>query len=193
MRVKRSECSKSLKLTTCVNFPDPKLQVIRKEQVWQVLRASLTVATYAEKYPRVQNFVLHPLPRRQDFFGTNKWRSVWADCFQLCTAMPSCYVGHYDPISSRHPSFYPRYSHGRKPIQKNTLKCSRSQSNGTLHYYTLQMISKTWTTLTEAANLARLRRWVQRKFCGFRDESMFFAEKAGTWICTLWAVASSTS
>lgn len=46
----------ALKLTMFASFSDPSFQEIDKEQFGQVLRAFLTVATYANKEPRMRKF-----------------------------------------------------------------------------------------------------------------------------------------
>lgn len=56
LRAKESARSKPLKLTMFANFPDPNAQGISMKQVWQVLGASLAIATYAEKDLCVRKF-----------------------------------------------------------------------------------------------------------------------------------------
>lgn len=56
IRYKVCARSEPLERTMFACFPDPKLQEIGMEQVGQVLRESLVVATYAKKDPRVREF-----------------------------------------------------------------------------------------------------------------------------------------
>lgn len=56
MRAKASAPSKPLNLTIVASFPVPNLQQMGTVQVWQVLRASLAVATYVVKNRHVHKF-----------------------------------------------------------------------------------------------------------------------------------------
>lgn len=113
MRTKASAPKKPLKQTMYASFYDTNLLGTGMEQVWQVLLASLAVATYAKKNRRMRQIVYNLL-RWTEFCGFTLRTSVSADSFQLSTAKLSHWAGHHNPIRFRDPIFLLQYSHVRK-------------------------------------------------------------------------------
>lgn len=106
MRVKASARSKSLTLIMFASFHDPDFQKIDTKQVRQLLRAFLTVASYAEKGSRLRDYFYTPFRPRQCFVALTNRGHFLQSVFNSARRGCFCYIGHHILIRSRGAQFF---------------------------------------------------------------------------------------
>lgn len=109
MKTKASARLKHFRLTMFASFSNPKLLEIGTEQVWQVLQASFAVASYEYKILVCESLFI-PSSSPDSIFWHWTMGTSFFRLFSTCTNRSSCYVGHWNPISSRHSNGFPQYS-----------------------------------------------------------------------------------
>lgn len=155
INAKTNASSKPSRLPIFATFYASMLQEIDTRKVRQVMRASLAVTTYVEEKPYMLEFVFIFFHVGKSFVALinvgpyrRRFSTQHSEAFLLCWKS--------QPIRFWGPNVLYSTAIIKKAFQVTVLNCSRSCSTETLSRYTVQKISKVWTALAVAANLAPL-------------------------------------